>query len=76
MGLVGRPFPGIDAAIIDEQGNEITEPLVEGSLAVKPPWPSMFRTYWNDEERYNSRFQHGWYITGDKAKRDADMGSP
>ena len=32
----------------------------------------MFRTYWNDEERYDSRFQMGWYLTGDKAKRDAD----
>jgi acetyl-CoA synthetase len=71
-GSMGRPFPGIEAAIIDEQGNAIAEPMVEGSLALKPGWPSMFRTYWNDQERYDSRFQHGWYITGDKAKRDED----
>jgi acetyl-CoA synthetase len=71
-GSMGRPFPGIIAAIIDEQQNEITEPDVEGQLALKPGWPSMFRTYWNDQERYDSRFQKGWYLTGDKAKRDAD----
>jgi acetyl-CoA synthetase len=71
-GSMGRPFPGIDAAIIDAEGNEIAEPMVEGSLALRPGWPSMFRTYWNDQERYDSRFQHGWYVTGDKAKRDED----
>jgi acetyl-CoA synthetase len=71
-GSMGRPFPGIHAAIIDDEGNEIGEPMTEGALAVKPVWPSMFKTYWNDTERYESRFQHGWYITGDKAKRDED----
>jgi len=71
-GSMGRPFPGIHAAIIDDEGNEITEPMAEGQLAVRPGWPSMFRTYWNDQERYDSRFQMGWYLTGDKAKRDAD----
>ncbi len=71
-GSMGRPFPGISPAIIDDQGREIDAADVEGSLAVKPGWPSMFRTYWNDEERYNARFQHGWYITGDRAKRDSD----
>ena len=71
-GSMGRPFPGIHAAIIDDAGNEMTEPMAEGQLAVRPGWPSMFRTYWNDEERYDSRFKHGWYLTGDKAKRDAD----
>ena len=71
-GSMGRPFPGIHAAIIDDEGNEMTEPMAEGQLAVRPGWPSMFRTYWNDEERYDSRFQMGWYLTGDKAKRDAD----
>ena len=71
-GSMGRPFPGIHAAIIDEQGNEIESPMTEGQLAVRPGWPSMFRTYWNDQDRYDSRFKHGWYLTGDKAKRDAD----
>jgi acetyl-CoA synthetase len=71
-GSMGRPFPGIEAAIIDDEFNEIAEPMREGQLALKHPWPSMFRTYWQDEERYNSRFKGEWYITGDRAKRDAD----
>ncbi|MPZ97927.1 MAG: acetate--CoA ligase [Dehalococcoidia bacterium] len=71
-GSMGRPFPGIEAAIVDDEGREVTEPMTEGSLALRPDFPSMFRTYWNDQERYDSRFQHGWYISGDKAKRDAD----
>ena len=71
-GSMGLPFPGIEPAIIDDEFNEVTEPMKEGQLAVKPGWPSMFRTYWNDEERYNSRFKGGWYLTGDRAKKDAD----
>jgi acetyl-CoA synthetase len=70
-GSMGRPMLGIEPAIIDEQGNEVA-PGEEGDLAVRPGWPSMFRTYWQDEERYNSRFKNGWYITGDRARRDED----
>ena len=68
-GSMGKPFPGIEPAIIDDNFEEITEPDREGQLALKPGWPSMFRTYWNDQERYDSRFQGGWYITGDRAGR-------
>ena len=71
-GSMGKAFPGIKVAIIDDNFKEITEPDVEGQLAVKPGWPSMFRTYWNDEERYQSRFKGEWYITGDRAKKDID----
>ena len=71
-GSMGRAFPGIEPAILDDQGKEVAAPDVEGSLVLKPGWPSMFRTYWNDEDRYQARFQHGWYITGDRAKRDSD----
>ena len=71
-GSMGRPFPGIDAAIIDDEFKEITTPMQEGQLAIRYPWPSMFRTYWQDEERYRSRFKGEWYITGDRAKRDDD----
>jgi len=70
-GSMGRPFPGIHPAIIDDHGNEVA-PGEEGNLAVKPGWPSMFRTYWHREELYNSRFQNGWYITGDRGRMDAD----
>jgi acetyl-CoA synthetase len=70
-GSMGRPFPGVVAAIVDDEGNQLP-PGEEGHLALKPPWPSMFRTYWHKEELYKSRFQHGWYITGDRARMDED----
>jgi acetyl-CoA synthetase len=70
-GSMGRPFPGIEPAIIDEEGN-VLPPGEEGNLAVRPGWPSMFRIYWNRKEMYDSRFQNGWYITGDRARMDAD----
>ncbi|MEX0801246.1 MAG: acetate--CoA ligase [Dehalococcoidia bacterium] len=70
-GSMGRPFPGIEPAIIDDDGAELP-PGQEGDLAVRPGWPSMFRTYWNNTEMYESRFRNGWYITGDRARRDAD----
>ena len=71
-GSMGKPFPGIEPAIVDDEYREIEEPDREGQLALKPGWPSMFRTYWNDGERYDSRFRGGWYLTGDRAKKDAD----
>jgi len=70
-GSMGRPFPGIEAAIIDDDGNELP-PGEEGNLAIRPGWPSMFRTYWNNRPLYESRFRNGWYITGDRARGDAD----
>ena len=70
-GSMGRPFPGIEPAILDD-AFEVLPPGAEGNLALKPGWPSMFRTYWEKEELYRSRFKNGWYITGDKAKRDED----
>jgi acetyl-CoA synthetase len=70
-GSMGRPFPGIEPGIIDEQGN-VLPPGEEGDLAVRPGWPSMFRIYWNKKEMYDSRFRNGWYITGDRARMDAD----
>ncbi len=70
-GSMGRPFPGITAAIVDEAFNELPAGE-EGHLALKPGWPSMFRTYWKKEDLYQSRFKNGWYITGDKAKRDEE----
>jgi acetyl-CoA synthetase len=70
-GSMGRPFPGIEPAILDNDYNELPHGR-EGSLALRPGWPSMFRTYWNKEELYRSRFQNGWYITGDQAKKDEE----
>ena len=70
-GSMGKPFPGIEPTILDDDYNELP-PGKEGNLALKPGWPSMFRTYWKKDEMYQSRFKKGWYITGDKAKRDDD----
>ena len=70
-GSMGRPMPGIDPGIIADEGNEVAAG-VEGDLAVRPGWPLMFRTYWNREEMYDSRFKNGWYITGDRARKDED----
>ena len=70
-GSMGRPIPGVKTAIVDESGIEV-EPGIEGDLAVKPGWPSMFRTYWRNQEMYDSKFQNGWYLTGDRARMDQD----
>ena len=54
-------------------GVEVLEaPGGVGELALRPGWPSMFRGYLNDEERYRKCFRDGWYLSGDLAKRDAD----
>jgi acetyl-CoA synthetase len=75
-GSMGRPLPGIEAGIVRrlEGGGveEITEPDVEGELALRPGWPSMFRTYLHEDARYAKCFLDGWYLTGDLARRDAD----
>jgi acetyl-CoA synthetase len=74
-GSMGRPLPGIEAAIVrrDEQGAvTAVEPGVEGELALRPGWPSMFRAYLGDEERYRKCFAGGWYLTGDLARFDTD----
>ncbi len=75
-GSMGRPLPGIEAAIVRRLDGDrlevIDTPGVEGDLALKPGWPSMFRGYLHDEERYRKCFVDGWYITGDLARKDAD----
>jgi len=75
-GSMGRPLPGIEAAIVRRTGEQAVEviqaPGVEGELALRPGWPSMFRGYLHDDERYRRCFVGGWYITGDLAQRDAD----
>lgn len=75
-GSMGRPLPGIEAAIVatDNAGRiqVLDEPNAEGELALRPGWPSMFRGYWNDPDRYQKCFAGGYYLTGDLARRDAD----
>jgi len=74
-GSMGKPLPGIEAAIAEVNDNEIkiiTEPDKQGNLVLKKGWPSMFRAYLHDEERYIKCFRGEWYITGDLAKKDED----
>ncbi len=75
-GSMGRPVPGVEAALV-RPGTAgtievIEEPGVQGELALRPGWPSMFRAYLNEPERYAKCFAGGWYLTGDLARRDAD----
>jgi len=69
-GSMGRPVPGVQAAIIDDQGNELP-PFRMGNLAIKTPWPSMMRKIWNNPSKYEEYFHiPGWYVSGDSAYRD------
>ncbi len=74
-GSMGRPLPGIEAAVVrreDDAIEVIEEPDVEGELALRRGWPSMFRGYLDEEARYQKTFVGDWYLTGDLARRDAD----
>jgi acetyl-CoA synthetase len=82
-GSMGRPLPGVEIAILargpdgraavrDGKVEVIERPDVDGELALRPGWPSMFRGYLHDEARYRASFAGGWYLTGDVARRDAD----
>jgi acetyl-CoA synthetase len=75
-GSMGLTLPGVEAAIVRRVNSKtievIKEPDVQGELALKPGWPSMFRGYLHDDQRYKKCFEDGWYITGDMARRDAD----
>jgi acetyl-CoA synthetase len=74
-GSMGKPLPGIEAAIVtrlDADTVRVEEPEVEGELALRRGWPSMFRAYLHDEQRYQKCFVGDWYLTGDLARRDAD----
>jgi acetyl-CoA synthetase len=72
------PFPGIQAAIVDETGKDVPNGQ-GGILVIKQPWPSMIRTIWGDPERfkksyYPADFQGRYYLAGDGAIRDAKTG--
>jgi acetyl-CoA synthetase len=75
-GSMGKPLPGIEASLVRRAGKGRVEvidgPDETGELALRPGWPSMFRGYLNEEERYRKCFAGGWYLTGDLASRDAD----
>ncbi len=70
-GSMGKPLPGIEAAIVDEAGN-VLEQGEEGNLVIKPGWPSMMRQIWKNPAKYNEYMRNGWYYTGDTAQIDKD----
>ena len=71
-GSIGRPFPGIVAAIVDDHGTALP-PLTLGDLAIKKGWPAMMRGIWHDDKRYAHYFtREPWFISGDLAYMDED----
>lgn len=75
-GSMGRPLPGIQAGIVHQNNDgtfiEVTEPNKEGDLAIKVGFPSLFRAYLHDKEKYDKCFVGDWYISGDLAYKDKD----
>lgn len=70
-GSMGKPFPGITAEIVDDQGKVL--PInMEGNLALKPNFPSLMIKIWRRPKKYKSYFLNGWYISGDRAYKDKD----
>jgi len=73
-GSATRSIPGVDIAVVDEEGNEV-EPNIKGYLIIRKPWPGMLLTLWGDDEKYKSvywsKFQ-GNYYSGDYAIKDSD----
>ncbi|WP_010677330.1 acetate--CoA ligase [Bacillus timonensis] len=70
-GSMGRPFPGIEVAVIDDDGKPLPNGQV-GHLGIKAFWPAIMREVWKNEEKYNSYFVNGWYVSGDLAILDED----
>lgn len=74
-GAIGRPVPGIEAALLRRTGQGV-EPVTGtgdvGEIALRTPWPSLFLGYLGEESRTRACFAGGWYLSGDLARRDAD----
>ncbi|MDP2362166.1 MAG: AMP-binding protein, partial [Ignavibacteria bacterium] len=72
-GSMGKAFPGITATVVDLKTHQpIEKKGIVGMIALRPDWPAMFRTYWNNEETYNKKFENGWYLCGDRASIDEE----
>ncbi|RIH76183.1 Acetyl-coenzyme A synthetase [Calidithermus terrae] len=74
-GHAGKPFFGVEPAIVDASGQPVSNPDEGGHLIIRRPWPSMLRTVWGDPQRYFNQYWSqypGNYFTGDGARRDAD----
>lgn len=71
IGAMGKPIPGIEAAIVDDHG-KVLPAGKEGNIAIRPGWPSMMKTIWRRPAKYKSYFTNGWYISGDHGWIDKD----
>jgi acetyl-CoA synthetase len=75
-GSMGRPLPGVEAALVirhdDGRVERLEEVNEQGELALRSGWPSMFRGYLGEPERYERCFSDGWYLSGDLVRRDED----
>lgn len=71
IGSMGKPVPGVIAAIVDDHGKEVPNGT-EGNIALKPKWPSMMHTIWRRPQKFESYFSHGWYLSGDHGMRDTN----
>src|SRR4051794_3164611 len=73
-GSAGTPLPGVDAAVLDDDGNEVDGE--QGLLALRRPWPGMLRTLYKEDDRYVetyfSKFGKETYFVGDAARKDED----
>ncbi len=71
-GSMGKPIPGTEATILDDNGKEV-KPLTMGNLVIKKGWPGMMRKIWKNPEKYKSYFEFDpWYMSGDSAYMDED----
>ncbi len=74
-GSMGRPLPGVTAALGERSADGVRvldEGEGEGELILRKGWPSLFRAYLNQEDRYRACFSGEWYLSGDRVRRDAD----
>ncbi len=75
-GSCTRALPGIDAALVNQEGEEITQANQGGYLVIRQPWPSMVQTVWGDDQRYKDSywpyFDGKYYLAGDSARLDED----
>lgn len=71
-GSMGKPLPGVYAAIVDDQGQELDAGEL-GRLVVKPGWPAMLRRIWRNKDKFDEYFKiPGWYFSGDNAWKDEE----
>ena len=73
-GSATHPIPGVDIAVVDDDGHEVANDT-KGSLIIRNPWPGMLLTLWGDDEKYKSVYwskYEGMYYPGDYAIKDSD----